>query len=277
MNHTYSPRRLGVTLTELLVVLVIISILATLAVPVYINRAENARKSTALAECRVIADAEEACVSIHTFYVPLQILDDMPKNSNQSYSVDAINREDFFLIDPNDVLTRGGIPIQQHVTASSDYTFAQMTDVRANNLIDDWQGPFLNPARVYRRTARESAETNPTLLDNQFDFPLDPWGNPYRFYCPLGHIGSGALNGNPEAWNNYNSGTFSSNFSDGLIVGPRDNRFDRYAIISFGPDGKSDSMSPVAIYDDIYYEFGSIPSETHYQRIGVIVIASPTP
>src|SRR3990170_2792993 len=67
----------GVTLTELLVVLLIISLLSTIAIPVYVTRAENAKVNTARQETREIAQAEEQCAIIHGFYVPLQILDDL--------------------------------------------------------------------------------------------------------------------------------------------------------------------------------------------------------
>src|SRR5262245_24954443 len=83
----------GVTLTELLVVLVIISILSTIAVPVYINHAERGRIATAQSEVKTIAEAEDACGSFHSFYVPLQVLDDISGqagNGGLSSNADAI-------------------------------------------------------------------------------------------------------------------------------------------------------------------------------------------
>src|SRR5678816_3845545 len=83
----------GVTLTELLVVLLIIAILATIAVPVYLNRVEEARVRTAQAEVSEIAKGEDMVAATHGFYVPLQMLDDVIQPETTNGSDDSIDRE----------------------------------------------------------------------------------------------------------------------------------------------------------------------------------------
>ena len=93
---------------------------------------------------------------------------------------------------------------------------------------------------------------NPT--DRRRDFPLDPWGRPYRMYSSIGIVGTGALG------DNYNSDTFSNGH-----LTENDDRFDRYAIVSFGPNGKSDTyIGATELKDDIVYYFGGAISETRY-------------
>ena len=89
------------------------------------------------------------------------------------------------------------------------------------------------------------------------DHPLDPWGQPYRFYSPIGLIGSNASTSTPSSWN-------TNSFSDGRLTSS-DDRFDRYAIVSFGPDGEADSSSNAD--DDIIYYFGVVVSETTFNAL----------
>lgn len=239
MKPNQRPRRSGVTLTELLVVLLVVSLMATIAVPVYTNQSENARISVAMAECKEIADAEEACALVHGFYVPIQMLDDIAEQSGTSANTDSIDNEpsDIALID-----YRKGI---NSLNINQPRLSQASTDVRVNQLRNRWGGPFLNPNRVFTGGA---ANQNPVNLGtlNQRDHPLDPWGNPYRFYTPAGRVGSRSDSNSPGDWAN-------SNFGDGQIS-PTDDPFDRYAIVSYGPNGERDSSG--VDKDDIIYFFG---------------------
>lgn len=250
--------RAGVTLTELLVVLVIISILSTLALPVYITHAEKARVATAQTEVKQLGDGQETVAAIHGYYVPLQLLDDLAGGSASGVGLsadsDAIENESasIKLIDPSASLL--------NLNTQDDLGDAN-TNQRVRNIVQRWEGPFMNPQRVY---IGDASAPDPLLLDGnleRMDHPLDPWGNPYRFYSPLGLIGSGASSTDPNSYRNQS-------FSDGTVTST-DDRFDRFAIVSYGPDGVS-NPSGGGNYDDIFYFFGRVNllrNETDYAPI----------
>lgn len=234
----------ALTLTELLVVLVIISILATAAVPTYINQSSKAKRATAQSDVRQIAEAMERCGVTHNFYVPIQLLDDIAGDSSVagiSSDDDAIGNEPSTvkLIDYN--VTISFLDSATQLNMGNDDTSA-----RVENLINGWEGPFLAPQRVFMNNKDYEDLTGNDKIQ---DYPLDPWGQPYRFYSPIGIIGASATSEDSTSW-------AQSGFSDGELTST-DDRFERWAIVSFGPDGLSDT-DPDALDDDIFYVFGSV-------------------
>ncbi len=251
----------AVTLTELLVVLAIISLLATLAVPVYISQLNRARFSVAQAETRNIAQAQEQVAIFHGFYVPIHILDNVP-NTDGGVGGSATSRDDFdnltnasshFLID-------AGTPLEDQAGASQ-VDLGSTTDIRVQRLIENWQGPFLQPQRV-RFVGEDPAD--PTLGDLTLDLVVDPWGNPYRFYTDLGLAGDAGL---PTV-----AGEDVALTQDNLALrtgAPEQDRFDRFAIVSYGPDGVSgfDGSNPLSQGDDVVYQFvGVSGNETRFSN-----------
>jgi len=243
-------KKSGVTLTELLVVLAIIGLLATIAVPVYVNRAEQAKRKVAQQEVKAIAEAEDLCAITHGFYVPIQVLDDNPDIGDTN--ADSIDNEDpgLYVID---------VGVNTDVQQNSQ---PQLNDGDTNqkiaNLVAYWQGPFLNPTRVWYDVSRYDNAWDETMstTDRRRDFPLDPWGQPYRMYSDLGVVGTNALG------DNYNL----DSFSDGRLT-DNDDRFDRFTIVSFGPDGLRDTDPARSVTnpeDDIVHYFGAVVSETAY-------------
>lgn len=239
--------RAGVTLTELLVVLVIISILSSIALPVYINDAERAREATAQLETKTIADSMEKVGTLYGFYIPIQLLDNLPGGALvpgvDPQSDDAIGDEsNIALIDFNRTL----LELDNNQLLLND-----QTNSRVDNLVQNWEGPFMS----FQRTAHNENDTNAALA--RFDHPLDPWGRPYRFFSPLGPIGSGWLSDDPDQWR-------TSSFSDGIVVnGGTFDFYDRYAIVSFGADGEPNEIGN-RFNDDIFYVFGTIRAETAF-------------
>jgi len=236
--------RRAVTLTELLVVMVIITLLSTLIVPVAVNKAQQARVATAKAELREIAHAMETCGAIHGFYVPIHILDDLP-NDTVAGSTDRDDLENseagdaVFLIDPVTLVEdQDGSQLEL-----SDYN----SDSRVAKMWNEWAGPFFSPKRVFIDT---TTANRADILRR--DYPLDPWGQPYRFYSSIGLIGQGAHNEDPDDWD------ANDNIFDGRIE-TDDDRYDRYAIVSFGPDSEEETDIDAirdGTTDDIIYEFG---------------------
>lgn len=241
----------GVTLTELIVVLAIVSLLATLAVPVVINRSREARIAVAQAEVEALAKGEEICGITHTFYVPLQMLDNIPyvqtgrDNIRTDDIINDINASDISLISV-DINTAQQIATGQTLLVSGSSI--------AIRLESEWAGPFTQPQRVFDNLGAPSSQYE------RLDHPLDPWGNAYRFYSPEGIIGSTTgtnPNGSPSTFTDMDS----TSFSDGSLTNI-DDRFDRFAIVSFGPDGVSDGPNPGNDADDVIYFFGTLVRRT---------------
>lgn len=257
IRSTQSARLRGMTLTELLVVLAILSLLATILLPTVVNKVEDARVVTAKQEVKALAQAEEQCASMHGFYVPFQVLDDLNPNVYGGRSVpsgvaaDILSNEvdsNIFLIDPHRSI---------NTQISSQYTLSDRTIPRVESMYQYWGGPFIEFHRYY------SPNSNATDLrsnDVRQDYPLDPWGQPYRFYSPYGLIGSGTA---AYATSNWSDGAFNGRLQqDGNSI------YDRYTVVSFGPDNLSPGTfgaNPDSRKDDIAYTFGGLFTESSFR------------
>jgi type IV pilus assembly protein PilA len=262
--------RRAVTLTELLVVLAIISLLATIAVPVYINQVQRARVATAQMEVRQIAEAQQMVAVSHGFYVPIHILNNVPNQVNNATGSNA-NRDDFtnlsnvFAIDATVSVERifSGqspvIPATQYNPAISDTS----NDPRVQRMVEGWQGPFLNPKRV-RYVGATTGQ--PGTGNFKQDLVVDPWGNPYRMYSARGTTGTASLPDGPTTDSDLVLAIDNGVLDQGG-AGAETDRFDRWAIVSYGPDSRSGfTNDPKDQGDDIYYKFSGVAGlETSYQ------------
>lgn len=250
-----NPRR-AVTLIELLVVLAIISLLATIAVPVYLNQMQRARYAVARAEVRNIAEAQQQVAIIHGFYVPIHILNNIP-NRTDSLGGTASARDDF---DNHDDL--GNVFVIDATVSVGEQSGAGQLSLASNEnrvslMRETWQGPFLNPQRV-RRVGSDPATNTQGIF--HLDFVVDPWGTPYRFYTDLGETG-GALPSGTESQIVITDDDLT------LSTGASEtDRFDRFAIVSFGPDGQSDfTGDPLDQGNDVFYTFAGVSgNETRF-------------
>lgn len=281
MISRFSPKRRAVTLTELLVVLAIISLLATIAVPVYLQKSEQARVAIARQEVREIADAEQQVFALYGYFVPIHILDnvpDLPTGQTTSAPRDDFAHDNYrgqeFLIDPlgnlQNQITGGPSGSDQQRTLST-------TDValhaRVRRLIENWAGPFLNAQRKqtgYGDQGGLISGGGTTQEQVTRALVLDPWGRPYRMYSPIGIVGNdGNLTTVPAP--SQISLLYDLTYDNGHLT-VSDQRFDRWAIVSFGRDGLSDSYngkytSTVSqnVLDDIFYTFGVTAGESFYR------------
>lgn len=157
--------------------------------------------AAALAEMSTLADAEEICAAETGYYVALEALNDQ-STQNPYRPWDYINDGGgCYVIRPAEGRFRAGGRI--------DYLFGPLA----------WSGPYV--------TYQDGKfQTGTTPYDQ--GSPLDPWGNPYYFFTPLGLVLG-------------DDGTV-----DLELYG---DRFDRYTIVSLGPDG-------VMSGDDLAYQFG---------------------
>lgn len=256
---TTTARHRAVTLVELLVVLAILSLLATLAVPVYVNKTEQARRTTARFEVREIATAQDQVALTHGFYVPIHVLDNVAGTDSTTQIRDDfgndVNDAQKFFVDPFVDLEdqQGG------QTTMADGLNG--VNAKAGAMLQNWSGPFLNPARVATDGTRDQTDVSSDVV-------LDPWGRPYLFYSPVGPLASFS------SIDDFSGTTFDAtnpstrwDFDNGRIqVMPEGSReFDRYAIISYGPDGQFDfSNGSGDLVDDVFYEFGFALNESAF-------------
>lgn len=246
----------AVTLTELLVVLVIISLLATIAVPVYINQIQRARVSVAQSEVRQIAEAQQHVAITHGFYVPIHILNNVPNLPTGQTTVGFRDDFDAPMVLGQRFVVDATLPVLDQDIASQSSLAS--TNQRVTRMINEWQGPFLQPKRV--RFANET--TTPGSGDRTWDIVVDPWGNAYRMYSERGRFGSSTAN--PSSNEQIIEG-----LDDLRITTFEQGRFDRLSVVSYGPDGETGWLGGTSVIqgDDIFYAFSGVAfSETSYQN-----------
>lgn len=122
---------------------------------------------------------------------------------------------------------------------------------RVLDMRDNWAGPFIDFRRATNTPNPQSQG------DQRNDFPLDPWGQPYRFFSPIGVIGTGA---GQEAIDDPEN-LSSTSFGDGALTTVEDH-FDRYAVMSTGRDTRFDDQLTLIEGDDIVHLFSVVGFET---------------
>lgn len=262
MRNIFLRARRAVTLTELLVVLVIISLLATLAVPVFVQKVQQARVAIARSETRTLADAVQAAAITHGFVVPLQVLDNVPDMSASLTDADDFNAGVYSNVRVIDAF----IPVTNQ--QGSQPTLAQTTNVKIAKLRTGWQGPFVTFKRAYNRNTTSNNPGSLSREDLARDYPLDPWGRPYILYSSMGVVGSYVYPTSSSSAN-IDPDTYPDGVGDGTITTVESGRFFTYAVLSLGANGYSDgvtsSLSAAEPEDDIFYEFSpAVENETAY-------------
>ncbi|MCX7718351.1 MAG: prepilin-type N-terminal cleavage/methylation domain-containing protein [Candidatus Sumerlaeaceae bacterium] len=210
----------GFTVLELLIAVIIIGILVAIIVPVYTDRAEQARLTAAQQDLDALKTAQEHAAIDTAYFYALYVLDDVRDfdgvpSSNPNDRTDGIRDEVLrtdISGDPRRIFidtTSGQVP------AGFATIFSQIQTSETNF---NWNGPYVN----YTRRSLPGEFT-----DVPADMPLDPWGRPYLFFTKDGYF-------NPRTLTIDNQVTINGTtlLGDATI-------FDRPTVLSLGADGAS--------------------------------------
>lgn len=264
-NLSTTTGRRGLTLTELVTVLAIMGFIATLLLLVFNKRMNEARITVAQAECKMLATAEEALAIDFGFYVPLQVLNDLPIQRAGTV-FDNVGNQIHLEYNPMNYVINAAQPIQDQLVNQLELRGVDNNgqldgtgDTRVVRMIRGWKGPYANFQRHFISSLWGGGPTDPAYVrsaDARLDFPLDPWGVPYFLYTPYGCTGYDSDNTPTE--NTMRNGSFGN----GTIYTNGD-RGDRFAVVSWGPNGEPNSKTGYTSnkpLDDIYYHFGALNS-----------------
>ncbi|MDX2176036.1 MAG: prepilin-type N-terminal cleavage/methylation domain-containing protein [Candidatus Sumerlaeia bacterium] len=258
MSQTRRRAHSGFSIVELLIAIIIITILATILIPLIAKRTEDARNARALNDLENIVEAQQRASVDTGYYVRLFALNDtyggtLPftrPNPPNGY-IDGLGQYDAaggyyqnidnFFIDPqsNTFLT----PPSRNTTIRLRINNNE-TNYGPSELYR-WGGPYLSFTRDNNLASGVVAADG---------IPDDPWGNNYLFFTRLGLIlePQGSLETNSVALSS------NGNYTSG---GPYDvTGFDRPTIASTGPDGTpGDATSGATTFgdgDDLFRSFG---------------------
>ncbi|MCE5229131.1 prepilin-type N-terminal cleavage/methylation domain-containing protein [bacterium] len=259
-------RTAGVTMTELLVVVVVVSLLATIAVPVYTNQAAKARVATTTMEMKEIAEAEQRCAMEFGYYIRFYALNDgftgdtIPNCSIDSKLGGVADNAYYHSDRPEQIYHRPPeiFLTTDHGLPPSDgkALFARLIQ---NETAFGWDGPYINWHRDV----------------NQNDWPDDPWGNDYMFFSFDGAIYPPPDKTNPfEYFPDNDTSPIMASQGPEYQVSPASGIgttvlrrfytgrvFDRPTVLSLGPNGLPGNGTDAADDgygkgDDIIYQFG---------------------
>jgi prepilin-type N-terminal cleavage/methylation domain-containing protein len=279
-RHPRTMRR-GFTIIEMLVVIVVLTVLALIAIPIISSRVETARISKAQREAQALGDAQMRVESDLGYYVRLFMLNDTAGGDGNGFNrANPANDTVDGILDylPPTAVTPSYYP-------SFDRLFIYANVEKVNPLNPFRNGALTTPTETASIMARIANQTdslawngpyiNWQVDDNFYDggivappggepgpdgVPTDPWGNNYLLFTPLGVI--------PDVDPNFaaaitvpgpvTSFSFPLNSSNSSLYGNLNEVTDRFAIVSMGPDGVPGSGpgTQFGSGDDIMYVFG---------------------
>jgi prepilin-type N-terminal cleavage/methylation domain-containing protein len=238
-NLTHTQRRPGgFTIVELLIAVIIIGILVAVIIPIYVNRAEDARIATAQADMDAISTAQQHAAIDTGYFYRVFVLDDVsggdsvsPDNNtdvvdgivDERLRNDAGNMPNIFIDTKfGTLLTNGSVIYDRLINSETSF---------------NWNGPYIN-------VARKSGPKFGRPLNVPYSTPIDPWGNPYLLFTREGLMNdvTGLL------VTSYSTGTGTYNAQV----------FDRPTILSMGANGVPGTGAAGSRFgegDDLYRQF----------------------
>jgi len=199
---------LAFTLTELLVVTLLIAVLAGLVVGLAGYVQTRSARSRAQAQMAVI---EAACEAFHA---------DVGRYPTSTPGRVVVGT-DIAAVENNHLL------FQQLM--GGGYVSAASFDVKPTPVSDTWIRPVCDPA-VW----------GGWVITNRYELILDPWGRPYRYYCryprPTGVASTETVSGSCDY--TYSTNTYTGTYTHTREIGPQVNlTFDLW---SSGPNRKNE-------------------------------------
>jgi len=274
MGHRSFKRR-AFTMVEALVVVVILTVLALIAIPIIQSRVEEARLSRAKREVQALADAQMRVESDLGYYVRLFMLNDTPGGDGIGFdranptndTIDGIldytlpavpffPAGDRLFVHSNLDSVPLTSPTRNGQLTTPDESLALLTRLADANDSLEWKGPYINwqtDNNFYDGgiPAPPGGEPGPDGV------PDDPWGNNYLFFTPIGVIPDVDPNFS-SAFGTVTAWTFPLNSSNASAYVNLDSVTDRFAIVSMGPNGVpgNGAGTQFGTGDDIVYLFG---------------------
>jgi len=234
-TNTFTSKR-AFSITELLIAILIIMILASILVPNVSKYAEKSREAACRTDLENIAEAQSRVATDMGYYVRLYALNDTKSqliNEGNDTSLPADYDQVFIRINDHEI-----------ETASRCQDILDRLDTSAT-LVVDWAGPYITIQNDDAPGAAQEFLRMP-------DIPNDPWGNDYILILRTGVVQEDETGGEIE------TNLIVDDGAGGAITVDAENAFDRPVIYSLGPDGiPADPLgSTSGSSDDMWRKFG---------------------
>ena len=241
--HNKCRDKLGFTIIELLIAVIILGILVMIIIPRISNRTKQAKINACLSELKELAEAERRLEIDYGYYGRFYMLDDVAGGdqiANGNVSVTPKDTIDGIADENPSNVTTGTIrnPESQnyfiYIAQDPLDTNDGLLIVNSYNFIDEtrYTGPYIN----YRREMHVIPDNDTTDL---MDIPLDPWNSPYLLFTKVGLIDEFISSDTTENQFTLRHSPIRilNTKGDGNILATVDTIiFDRLTILSLGPD-----------------------------------------
>jgi len=251
--------RIGYTIVELLVAVIIIGILTSIIVPTFMKRAESARVGAALSDLNTLKDALERAEIDTGYLYRLYVLDNNNGGDGISNTVKNLppytdvpynNPDDTWEGILDEPLNAYGNPEQIFVDPEDGdlLSLAMARDIWRFRLTLETETAFNWQGRYLSWKKDENVETKQGgVTYTGDDLGDDPWGYNYLFFTPVGLIDE--PDGELIEYDDLTA-------YRGVSLG--NSRFDRFVILSMGKNGLPGDGSNGTRFgdgDDLYVEF----------------------
>jgi len=239
--HNKCRDKLGFTIIELLIAVIILGILVMIIIPRISNRTKQAKINACLSELKELAEAERRLEIDYGYYGRFYMLDDVAGGDQiANGNVSVTPKDTIDGIADEVAVTTGTIPNPNsqnyfvYIAQDPLDTNDGLLIVNSYNFIDEtrYTGPYIN----YRREMRVIPDNDTSDL---MDIPLDPWNSPYLLFTKIGLVYEFSST-NPQFQLLHGPTTpLDTNgewIDEQILANVETQIFDRLTILSLGPD-----------------------------------------